>query len=88
MDFLASLLGSMGFIWILTRIIYLLTFKMNNKKNQTVLAFIIGALFITSLIILGWYSFEFAISYYIALVLWFILDFKGITKKFVVFITK
>lgn len=80
MDFLASLAGSFVAIWFLTRIIYLFTSKM-DKKPQVGLAFVIGILFITGLTSIGWFMIEDAISYYVALLLWFILDFTGVTNK-------
>lgn len=83
MDFLASLLGSIVFIWFLTRVIYLITPKM-DKKHQAGLALVIGILLIISLTSIGWFSFGFSVTYYLALLLWFILDFTGVTNKKVV----
>lgn len=80
MDFVASLLGSFVAIWIITRIIYLFTSKM-DRKPQAGLAFVLGITLIIILTSIGWFSIESSSSYFIALFLWFILDFTGVTNK-------
>lgn len=79
MDFLADLLGAMVSMWIFTRIIYKLTFKNLNRKQQSGLGFVLGIIFIIFLTAVGWFSIDSSIPFFVALLLWFVLDVTEVT---------
>lgn len=81
MDFIASLLGSMIAMWVITRIVYYFTAKKLKRKQQAGLGFVIGILFIIILTSSGWFEIDASITYLIALFLWFILDITEVTNR-------
>lgn len=68
-------------IWIFTRIIYVLTDGKLNAKQQSGLGFVLGILFIIVLISVEWFSFEFAIPYFVSFLLLFVLDVTQVTNR-------